>query len=447
MRNLKYFGTDGIRGKLGKEPITPEFFLKLGWAAGKILGKNGSKKVIIGKDTRISGCLLEYSLAAGLLAAGLSPSFTGFIPTPAIAYLTKKYKAVAGIVISASHNPYYDNGIKLFSVDGSKISKKIEEKIEENIKKPLICVASEKLKKINRINNAKRLYINYCKNTFPNNKNLNNFKIILDCANGSAYDTAYNVLSELGAKVIKFGCTPNGFNINENCGTINVKMLKNIVLKEKADIGIALDGDGDRVILIDHLGNKVNGDKILYVIVQDALIHGEFQGGVVGTDMSNISLELEFKKIGVPFIRTNVGDRHIYEKLKELNWKFGAESCGHIILLNKTTTGDGIIASLEIFNVMIRNKTTLYDLHHKIKLIPQITKNIYLTNKNNNPFLFKKILNAIDKIRKKNTGRILLRKSGTEPLIRIMVESLNKKKNKEIIKNIIRIVKNNINYY
>lgn len=448
MSSLKYFGTDGIRGKLGKNPITPEFFLKLGWAVGKILGSStGSKKIIVGKDTRISGYLLEYSLGAGLLSAGLSPMFTGSIPTPAIAYLTKKYKAKAGIVISASHNPYYDNGIKFFSIDGSKISKKLEEKIEEKIKKPLVCVISEKLKKINRIYHAKRLYINHCKKMFPNNKNLNGLKIILDCANGSAYKTAYYVLSELGAEVIKLGCSPNGFNINKNCGTVNVKILKKIVIKEKADIGVALDGDGDRVILIDHYGNKVNGDKILYIIVRDALNNGKLQGGAVGTEMSNISLELEFKKIGVPFIRTNIGDRYVYEKLKELNWKFGAESSGHVILLNKTTTGDGIIASLEIFSVMIRNKMTLYDLHNKIKLIPQITKNIYFSNKNKDPFLFKNIVNSINKIKIKKTERILLRKSGTEPLIRIMVESLNKKKNEKIIKNIISIIKNTINLY
>lgn len=445
MKSLKYFGTDGIRGRFGKKPITPEFILKLGWATGKILGKNKSRKIIIGKDTRTSSYLLESLLEAGLIAAGLSPIFTGPIPTPAISYLTKKYKADGGIMISASHNPYYDNGIKIFSIDGTKISKKIEKKIEKKIKKNLNCVISEKLGKTSRIKNAKKLYINYCKKFFLKNKNLIGFKIILDCANGSTYNIAPNLFSELGAEVVKIGCDPDGLNINKNCGTVNISLLKKMVLKEKADIGIAFDGDGDRIILIDHFGNKVNGDKIIYIIVKDSFNCGQFKGGVVGTEMSNIGLELEFKKIGIPFIRTKIGDRYIVEKLKKLGWKFGAESSGHIILFNKIKTGDGIIASLQIFNIMIKNNMTLYDLHNKIKLIPQIIKNINFSNKNS--LLFKNISNSINKFKKKYSERILFRKSGTEPLIRIMVESSNKDKNKKIMKSIIEIINNNIKYY
>ncbi|MFP3014225.1 MAG: phosphoglucosamine mutase [Arsenophonus sp.] len=428
MSKRKYFGTDGIRGKVGENPITPDFVLKLGWAAGKVLSRCGSRKIIIGKDTRISGYMLESALEAGLAAAGLSAAFTGPMPTPAIAYLTRIHRAEAGIVISASHNPYYDNGIKFFSIDGIKLHDDVEEAIEAEMEKPLTCVESAKLGRASRIVDAAGCYIKYCKDTFSGNQSLNGLKIALDCANGATYHIAPNVLSELGAKVIAIGCNPNGLNINQDCGATNVSMLQKYVLEEKADIGLAFDGDGDRVIMVDHLGNKIDGDQILHVIVCDAIRQGVFNGGVVGTVMSNMRLELALKELDIPFIRTKVGDRYVLEKLQENGWRFGAENSGHIILLDKTTTGDGIIASLEVLSVMIRNKINLYDLCCEIKLMPQVLVNIYFSG-THNPLTTSDVLNVVKQVEKDldGKGRVLLRKSGTEPLIRIMVEGENKK--------------------
>ncbi|MBK4765295.1 MAG: phosphoglucosamine mutase, partial [Pantoea sp. Brub] len=309
MSNCKYFGTDGIRGTVGEPPITPDFVLKLGWASGKVLSRHGSKKIIIGKDTRISGYMLESALEAGLSAAGLSAAFTGPMPTPAIAYLTRTFRAEAGIVISASHNPFHDNGIKFFSSEGIKLPDNVEKAIELEIEKPISCVHSTYLGRASRIVDAAGRYIEFCKSTFPNQLNLNNLKIVVDCANGATYHIAPKVLSELGANVITIAAKPNGININENCGVTNIKYLQKIVLSEKADIGLAYDGDGDRVIMIDHLGNKVNGDQILYIIAYEDLRMGNLKGGVVGTLMSNMGLELAFKKLGIPFVRAEVGDR------------------------------------------------------------------------------------------------------------------------------------------
>ncbi|WP_348666074.1 phosphoglucosamine mutase [Arsenophonus symbiont of Ornithomya chloropus] len=426
MNKRKYFGTDGIRGKVGENPITLDFILKLGWAAGKVLARHGSQKIIIGKDTRISGYMLESSLEAGLAAAGLSAALTGPIPTPAIAYLTRICRADAGIVISASHNPYYDNGIKFFSIDGTKLPDDIEEAIEAEIEKPLICVKSVKLGKASRIVDAARRYIEYCKGTFPSNQTLNGLKIVLDCANGATYHIAPNVLSELHAEVIAIACEPNGLNINDGCGATDVSMLQKYVLKEKADLGLAFDGDGDRVIMVDHRGNKIDGDQILYIIARDALRQGELRGGVVGTFMSNIGLELALKQLDIPFIRTKVGDRYVFEKLKEQGWRFGAENSGHIILLDKTTTGDGIIAGLQVLSAMIRNNMSLYDLCYEIELIPQVLININFSG-THNPLDRKDVLNVVKQVEKElaGRGRVFLRKSGTEPLIRIMVEGEN----------------------
>lgn len=448
MRKRKYFGTDGIRGTVGKIPITPDFILKLGWATGKVLCQNGSKKIIIGKDTRISGYMLKSSLEAGLLAAGLSPIFIGLLPTPAIAYLTKIYQVEAGIVISASHNPYYDNGIKIFSIHGTKISNGIEKQIEKEIKKPITCVVSTKLKKSTQILNAARNYIEYCKKTFPKNQSLSGLKIVLDCGNGATYQIAPMILNELGANLITIGCKPNGMNINKNCGTENTNVLKKRVIQEKADIGLAFDGDGDRIIMIDHYGNKINGDQILYIIVHDILKQGKLKGGVVGTLMSNMGLDLAFQKLGIPFIRTKVGDRYILEKLKKKGWFFGAENSGHIILLNKTTTGDAIIAGLQVFSAMIRNNTTLYDLSSKIKLIPQVSFNVHFSQFNQ-LFSKDKFINLIKKINSKlgKSERIVLRKSGTEPLFRIMIEGYNKQKIKNIENNIFELINNKYNLF
>ena len=376
MSNRKYFGTDGIRGKVGEMPITPDFVLKLGWAAGKVLARHGSKKIIIGKDTRISGYMLESALEAGLAAAGLSASFTGPMPTPAVAYLTRTFRAEAGIVISASHNPFEDNGIKFFSSEGTKLPDDVEEAIEQEMEKPLTCVESAELGRASRIVDAAGRYIEFCKGTFPSELNLNGLKIVVDCANGATYHIAPNVMRELGAKVITIGVQPDGMNINKECGATDVRALQQRVLEEKADVGLAFDGDGDRVMMVDHLGNKVDGDQILYIIAREGLRQGQLRGGVVGTLMSNMGLELALKQLGIPFARAKVGDRYVLEKLQEKGWRLGAENSGHVILLDKTTTGDGIVAGLQVLTAMARNHMTLHDLCSGMKLLPQILVNV-----------------------------------------------------------------------
>lgn len=426
MSNRKYFGTDGIRGKVGDSPITPDFVLKLGWAAGKVLARHGSRKIIIGKDTRISGYMLESSLEAGLAAAGLSASFTGPMPTPAVAYLTRTFRAEAGIVISASHNPYYDNGIKFFSIDGTKLPDDVEEAIEAEMEKPITCVESAELGRANRIVDAAGRYIEFCKGTFPNEQSLNSLKVVLDCANGATYHIAPNVFSELGAQVITMGCDPNGININEECGATDVRKLQERVIAEKADVGLAFDGDGDRIIMVDHQGNKVDGDQILYIIAREALRQGQLKGGVVGTLMSNMGLEIALKQLGIPFERAKVGDRYVLEKLQEKGWRMGAENSGHVILLDKTTTGDGIVAGLQVLSAMVRNHMSLHDLCSGMKLLPQILVNVRFKGKHD-PLQSEAVVAANEQVEKElaGKGRVLLRKSGTEPLIRVMVEGEN----------------------
>ncbi|MBD2795570.1 phosphoglucosamine mutase [Xenorhabdus sp. 18] len=423
MSNRKYFGTDGIRGRVGNSPITPDFVLKLGWAAGKVLARHGSRKIIIGKDTRISGYMLESALEAGLAAAGLSASFTGPMPTPAVAYLTRTFRAEAGIVISASHNPYYDNGIKFFSIDGTKLPDDVEEAIEAEMEKSLTCVESAELGRANRIVDAAGRYIEFCKGTFPSEQSLNGLKVVLDCANGATYHIAPNVLRELGAEVITIGCEPNGININEECGATDVRLLQKRVLEEQAHVGLAFDGDGDRIIMVDHLGEKVDGDQILYIIAREALRQGQLRGGAVGTLMSNMGLELALKQLGIPFERAKVGDRYVLEKLQEKGWRLGAENSGHVILLDKTTTGDGIVAGLQVLSAMVRNNMSLHDLCSGMKLLPQILVNVRFTG-NIDPLQSESVLEAVKSVEAElnGRGRVLLRKSGTEPLIRVMVE-------------------------
>jgi len=396
MANRKYFGTDGVRGKVGTYPITPDFALKLGWAAGKVLASQGSRTVLIGKDTRISGYMLESALEAGLAAAGLTAAFTGPMPTPAVAYLTRTFRLEAGIVISASHNPYYDNGIKFFSAE---------------------------LGKARRINDAAGRYIEFCKSTFPAHLGLDGYKIVVDCANGATYHIAPNVLRELGAEVIEIGVTPNGININEKCGATDVKALQEKVLETKADVGLAYDGDGDRIMMVDHLGNKVDGDQILFIIAREALRSGQLKGGVVGTLMSNMSLEIALKMLGVPFVRANVGDRYVLEKMVEHGWTLGGENSGHIIIADKNTTGDGIIASLAVLSAMVQHRLSLNELASAVKLFPQVLINVRFAG-GANPLeseAVKAVAADVEK-RLEGKGRILLRKSGTEPLIRVMVE-------------------------
>lgn len=426
MAERKYFGTDGVRGFVGQAPITPDFVMKLGWAAGKVLAKQGTKKVIIGKDTRISGYMLESALEAGLAAAGLKAKFTGPMPTPAVAYLTQTFRAEAGIVISASHNPYYDNGIKFFSSEGTKLPDDIEMAIEAELDKPMTCVESALLGKASRLNDAAGRYIEFCKSTFPKELSLAGVKMVVDCAHGATYHIAPNVFKELGAEIITIGCEPNGTNINHEVGATDVRALQAKVLEEKADFGVAFDGDGDRIIMVDDLGNKVDGDQIAYIIARDALRRGELKGGVVGTLMTNMGMEVALRNLGIPFVRSNVGDRYVMEKLLENNWKIGAENSGHVILLDKVTTGDAIVAALQVIASIVGSKMSLKELCNGMTLFPQVLENIRFVG-DNNPLDTELVKAAQADVETKlgDNGRVLLRKSGTEPLIRVMVEGEN----------------------
>lgn len=423
MTERKFFGTDGVRGLVGQAPITPDFVLKLGWAAGRVLAKQGTRKVIIGKDTRISGYMLESALEAGLAAAGLQAAFTGPMPTPAVAYLTRTFRAEAGIVISASHNPYYDNGIKFFSSEGTKLPDEVEMAIEEEMEKPLTCVESALLGKAYRINDAAGRYIEFCKGTFPTKYDLAGYKIVVDCAHGATYHIAPNVFKELGAEVITIGCEPNGTNINDKVGATDVAALQAKVLEEKADFGVALDGDGDRLIMVDEEGNKIDGDQIAYIIARDALRRGELKGGVVGTLMTNLGMENALKNLGIPFVRAKVGDRYVMEELQNHGWLIGAENSGHVILLDKVTTGDGIVAALQVMASIVGSKMSLKELADGMTMYPQVLENVRFAGESN-PLESEAVLAAQAAVEAKlgEKGRVLLRKSGTEPLIRVMVE-------------------------
>ncbi len=419
----RYFGTDGVRGKVGQYPITPDFVLKLGWAAGRVLAKQGTKKVIIGKDTRISGYMLESALEAGLAAAGLKAIFTGPMPTPAVAYLTQTFRAEAGIVISASHNPYYDNGIKFFSSEGTKLPDEVELAIEAELDKEIECVESAMLGKAARLTDAAGRYIEFCKSTFPHSLSLSSLKIVLDCAHGATYHIAPSVFSELGAELVTMGVEPNGTNINDKVGATDVKALQKRVVKEGADLGLAFDGDGDRIIMVDHKGNKVDGDQIAYIIAREAQRNGSLKGGVVGTLMTNLGMENGLKALGIPFERAAVGDRYVMEKLIENGWLIGAENSGHVILLDKVTTGDAIVASLQVLRSMVSTKTSLYDLSQGMTLYPQVLENVRFSG-NSNPMESDAVKASVAQVEAElgDKGRVLLRKSGTEPLIRVMVE-------------------------
>ncbi|NOI21622.1 phosphoglucosamine mutase [Vibrio mediterranei] len=423
MSQRRYFGTDGIRGKVGQFPITPDFVLKLGWAAGRVLAKQGTKKVIIGKDTRISGYMLESALEAGLSAAGLKAIFTGPLPTPAVAYLTQTFRAEAGIVISASHNPYYDNGIKFFSSEGTKLPDAIELAIEEELDKDIECVESAELGKASRLNDAAGRYIEFCKSTFPHELSLAGLKIVLDCAHGATYKIAPSVFAELGADIITMGVEPDGTNINHEVGATDVRALQARVVAEKADIGLAFDGDGDRIIMVDHQGNKVDGDQIAYIIARDALRRGELKGGVVGTLMTNLGMENGLKQLGIPFVRAAVGDRYVMEQLLEKGWRIGAENSGHVILLDKVTTGDAIVAALQVLASIVGAKMSLNELASGMTLYPQVLINVRFSG-DANPLEADAVIAAVEKAEADlgDKGRVLLRKSGTEPLLRVMVE-------------------------
>lgn len=419
----KFFGTDGIRGRVGAGKMTPELALKLGWAAGRVLSRKGTKKVIIGKDTRISGYLFESALEAGLSAAGLNVMLMGPMPTPAVAYLTRTFRAEAGVVISASHNPYYDNGIKFFSADGSKLDDEIELAIEAELEKPLVCVESHELGKVARIDDAAGRYIEYCKGNFPADMTLEGLKIVVDCAHGATYHIAPNVFRELGAEVVAIGDQPNGININDKVGATSMGAICEAVVAEQADLGIALDGDGDRIMMVDHLGNVIDGDQILYILAKDAKENGTLVGGVVGTLMSNLGLELALAELDIPFERSKVGDRYVMELLKAKGWRIGGENSGHILDLAHGTTGDGIVAGILVLAAMRRKQVSLIDMVDGMNMLPQVLVNVRFEGEND-PLASEQVAQAQLLVEQAlgARGRVLLRKSGTEPLIRVMVE-------------------------
>jgi phosphoglucosamine mutase len=436
----KYFGTDGIRGRVGEEPITPEFMLKLGWAAGKVFGGSKHGKILIGKDTRISGYMFESVLEAGLSAAGEDILLLGPMPTPAIAYLTRVLHAQAGIVISASHNPYYDNGIKFFCTQGKKLPDEVELAIEAQLDKTLTIESSEKLGKATRVADAARRYIEFCKASI-NSLNLSSLKIILDCANGATYQIAPTIFRELEAQVQEIFAEPDGLNINADCGATHVGNLQRIVIAEKADIGIAFDGDGDRVLMVDSNGEIVDGDELLFILAKYAKDQGTLKGGVVGTLMSNLGMELALKELAIPFARANVGDRYVLEVLEEKQWQLGAESSGHIILLDKTTTGDGIIAALQILKIMIDSGKSLAELKCGMTKFPQVMINVKIKDKNlfaNNAQITAAVKDAEQQLAGK--GRVLLRASGTEPLVRVMVEGQDDTLVNQLAKSLAQVV-------
>lgn len=427
MITKKYFGTDGIRGKVGEPPITADFLLKLGWAAGQVFANEGHDFVLVGKDTRISGYMFESAIEAGLTAAGMNTRLLGPMPTPGIAYLTRTLRAQAGIVISASHNPYYDNGIKFFSVQGCKLPDTVEQQIEHYIDSPMTTVASAKLGKAKRLVDAPGRYIEFCKASVPTRLDFDGMKIVIDCAHGATYHIAPYVFSEIGAEVITIGVEPNGININDGCGATKPELLATSVLAHQADLGVALDGDGDRLIMVDHKGEIVDGDELIYIIAKSRLAAGQMTGPVIGTVMTNLGMEHGLKRLGINLLRAKVGDRHVMEMLNKHNGILGGENSGHIICLDKTTTGDGIIAALQIIAEMQYSGKNLHELKSGMQKYPQELINIK-THKKINLDGNESIQAAIKSAERKlgEQGRVLLRASGTEPLIRVMVEGEHK---------------------
>ena len=420
----RYFGTDGIRGKVGQTPITPDFMLKLGWAAGKVFTQGGNRsKILIGKDTRISGYMFEAALEAGLTAAGVDINLTGPMPTPAIAYLTRTLRAQAGIVISASHNSFEDNGIKFFSDNGTKLPDEVELAIEAELSKALTTVAPKFLGKASRIDDARGRYIEFCKSTVGSRLTLSGLKVVVDCANGATYDIAPAVLCELGADVVSIGTDPNGLNINDKIGSTSPEALKEKVLEVGADLGVALDGDGDRSIMVDHEGNVVDGDEMLFVIACERRRRNIEFGGVVGTKMSNLGMELALAKLEVPFARTAVGDRFVLREMQERGWQLGGESSGHIICHDITTTGDGIVSALQALTAVALTDKPLVELRSAMQKFPQTMINVRL-GQNPNVSASQSVLDAVSGVEAKlqGRGRVLLRRSGTEPVLRVMVE-------------------------
>ena len=418
----RYFGTDGIRGRVGESPITPEFVMKLGWAAGKVFAQQGKSRILIGKDTRISGYMFESALEAGLSAAGVDSGLLGPIPTPGIAYLTRTFRAQAGIVISASHNPFYDNGIKFFSADGQKLPDETELAIEAWLDRDMTCVESDQLGKAKRIDDAAGRYIEFCKAT-ANSLTLRGIKVVLDCAHGATYQIAPSVFRELGADVIAIGNQPDGLNINAAVGSTEPEALRQRVLAEGADLGIAFDGDGDRVMMVDHLGQLVDGDQLLYIVASHAQQQQRLNGGVVGTLMSNLGLQLALQQQGIEFRRAKVGDRYVMQMLSELGWRFGGESSGHLLCLDANTTGDGIVSALQVMVALRDSGVCLHDWAQRMSKMPQTMINVK-RQRDDDIETNQQIQQAVQQAESQlaERGRVLLRPSGTEPVVRVMVE-------------------------
>ncbi|RUR27861.1 phosphoglucosamine mutase [Vreelandella andesensis] len=425
----QYFGTDGVRGRVGEFPMTPDFAMKLGWAAGKVLGAEGIKEVLIGKDTRASGYMLESALEAGFSAAGVNVALVGPLPTPGVAYLTSTFRADAGVVISASHNPFDDNGIKIFGQGGYKLTdvqeQEIENKLHIALEGGMECVSSEALGKARRVEDAAGRYIEYCKAVLPSTLSLSGLKIVVDSANGAGYRVAPAVYRELGAEVVSIHDQPSGVNINANCGATSMRSLCTAVLEHEADLGIALDGDADRLMMVDHTGAVVDGDELLFLLAKDAKAAG-YTGGIVGTQMSNLGLEQALTAIDVPFVRAKVGDRYVMEQLKSTGWRLGGEGSGHLLTLDHASTGDAVIASLRVLTSLLNQGTTLYMAKQGMNKLPQVLVNVrFKAGKNEDPLDSETVQQAVTEAEDKlaTNGRVLLRKSGTEPLIRVMVEA------------------------
>lgn len=419
----RYFGTDGIRGRVGDPPITPEFMLKLGWAAGKVFSESDRGRILIGKDTRVSGYMFESALEAGLAAAGVDVCLLGPMPTPAIAYLTRTFNAQAGIVISASHNPYFDNGIKFFSASGEKLDDRVELAIEHELDAQMTMVESDQIGKVSRISDAAGRYIEFCKSCFSNTYSLAGMKIVVDCAHGATYHIAPNVFRELGAEVVEIGTAPDGFNINDNIGSTSPASIIKTVKEQGADFGIALDGDGDRVIMIDEQGEVIDGDEILLLIALDRKARNKLSGGVVGTLMSNFGLEEALGRESIPFVRAAVGDRYVLSELVQRQWQLGGESSGHILCLDLTSTGDGIVSALQVIGAMIQADKSLGELKHSMVKYPQHMINVRCKDRvqlETIPEIGRAVESTEGKLNGK--GRVLLRASGTEPVVRVMVE-------------------------
>lgn len=430
----KYFGTDGIRGRVGASPITPDFCLRLGWAVGKVLAKRGTGHVLIGKDTRISGYMLESVLESGLASAGASVSLLGPMPTPAVAYLTRTLRADAGIVISASHNPYYDNGIKFFDGQGNKLEDDVELEIEAQLEHAMTCVESDQLGKALRVQDAAGRYIEFCKASVPRGFSLKGLRIALDCANGATYHVAPGVFEELGADVFAFGNKPNGTNINEDCGATHPAALAQHVKEYRADIGIAFDGDGDRVIMVDSTGQIIDGDELIYIIASHRKARGRLTGGVVGTVMTNLGLEQALARQGIDFARAKVGDRYVLEELRARGWEVGGESSGHVLCLDLASTGDAIVAALQVLLAVVEQQCSLSELIRDLHKLPQVMVNVRTLMSPAEVAIHPTLTAAIAEREAElgDRGRVLVRPSGTEPVVRVMVEGSNESEVRKI---------------